>query len=316
MTPIDDTIDDAYRDCPRERVLVSGASGFVGRALCALLAGAGHEALPLTRRPVGPNDVPWNPSSGEISPLDGLGIASVVHLAGESIASGRWTAARKALIRDSRVVGTRLLCERLAALASPPRVLVCASAIGLYGDRGEEDLDEDSAPGSGFLAGVCREWEAAAEPAREAGIRVVNLRFGVVLSPNGGALAAMLPPFRLGVGGPIGSGRQWMSWISLDDAISLALYCIFEESVSGPVNAVSPSPIRQRDFAHALGAALRRPSICPAPAFALRLLFGEMADETLLASQRVLPRAAQAAGYAFLHPDPAPYLRAALGRPD
>jgi uncharacterized protein (TIGR01777 family) len=245
---------------------------------------------------------------------EGLCLTSVVHLAGEGIAAGRWTPDRKACIAASRVGGTRLLCERLAALRSPPRVLVCASAVGYYGDRGEEELDEDSGPGKGFLAEVCAEWEAAAQPAHDAGIRVVSLRLGVVLAPDGGALAKMLPPFRLGLGGLIGSGRQWMSWISRGDAIALMLFAMAEGGVSGPLNAVSPDPVRQRDFARILGRALRRPSCVPAPAAALRLLFGEMADEALLASQRALPKRALAAGFAFRHPELQPFLAASLGR--
>ncbi len=224
-----------------------------------------------------------------------------------------WTPAVKARIRDSRVNGTRLLCEALARLSNPPRVLVCASAIGYYGDRGDEVLDEASSPGSGFLPEVCQEWEAATEPARAAGIRVVNLRFGVILSPSGGALAKMLTPFKLGAGGRIGDGRQWMSWIALDDVIDAIAYALNTESLAGPANCVAPQPVTNLEFTKTLGRVLHRPTIFPMPAVAARIAFGEMADALLLASARVLPKELSAAGYPFRYPQLEGALRHMLG---
>ncbi|HQR18999.1 MAG TPA: TIGR01777 family oxidoreductase [Gemmatimonadales bacterium] len=239
---------------------------------------------------------------------------AAVHLAGESIAAGRWTAETKRRIRDSRVLGTRLLAESLARLMRRPRVLVTASAVGIYGDRGDDILNEDSPPGSDFLARVGQEWEAAAKPAAEAGIRVVHLRFGIILAREGGALPRMVRPFMLGAGGPIGSGRQWMSWIALDDAIAAVLEALHNEQARGPINAVAPGPVRNAEFAAALGAALHRPALIPAPAFALRLLYGEMADAALLASQRVVPSRLEALGFRFRHPALPGALGAILGR--
>jgi uncharacterized protein (TIGR01777 family) len=242
------------------------------------------------------------------------GVQAAVHLAGESIAGARWSADTKRRIRDSRVLGTRLLAESLARLSPRPRVLVSASAVGIYGDRGDELLDEGSPTGSGFLAEVGKEWEAATAPAADAGIRVVHLRFGIVLAREGGALPRMVRPFRLGAGGPIGNGRQWMSWIALADAVGAVLEVLGNQGASGPVNAVAPQPLRNADFAAGLGAALHRPALIPAPAFALRLLFGEMADAALLASQRVKPARLGALGFRFRYPTLAEALRAILGR--
>jgi hypothetical protein len=240
----------------------------------------------------------WDPDTGAVEPgLDG--VDAVVHLAGESVAGGRWTEARKRRIRESRVRPTRLLCETLARQRTPPRVLVCASAIGYYGDRGDQVLREESAPGAGFLPEVCRKWEAAAEPAARRGIRVVHLRIGLVLSPKGGALAAMLPVFRLGLGGPVGAGAQWMSWIGIDDTLGAILHALMNEALAGPVNAVAPAPVTNREFAKTLARVLRRPAVLPFPAFAARLLLGQMADELLLASARVEPARLRATGYAF-----------------
>jgi hypothetical protein len=236
----------------------------------------------------------------------------VVHLAGENIASGRWNAARKARIRDSRVEGTALLARTLAELENPPSVLVCASAIGYYGDRGDEVLTEDSIPADDFLGTVCREWEAASAPAAEAGIRVVSLRFGVILARSGGALAKMLTPFKMGAGGKVGSGQQFMSWISLDDAVRTIDHAIATSDLSGPVNAVSPNPVTNAEFTRALGGELRRPTVLPMPAFAARLAFGEMADALLLASARVQPKRLVESGFEFRHPEIAPALRAVL----
>lgn len=237
---------------------------------------------------------------------------AVVHLAGENIARARWSERQKALIRDSRVKGTRLLCDLLARYSPPPKALVCASAVGYYGDRADEILKEESAPGSGFLADVCREWEAATQPAVERGIRVVNLRIGIVLSPMGGALAKMLTPFKLGVGGTIGSGRQYMSWIALDDVVGAIHFALTNESLHGPVNAVAPNPVTNREFTHTLGRVLSRPTLFPMPAFAARLVLGEMADALLLASARVEPAQLLASGFTFRHPDLEAALRALL----
>jgi uncharacterized protein (TIGR01777 family) len=262
----------------------------------------------------GERAVSWDPAAGAIDSTGLVGVDAVVHLAGESIAGGRWTEARKRRIRDSRVSSTRLLARALAQLASPPRVLVAASATGYYGDRGAEVLREESAPGAGFLAGVCREWEAAAEPAARHGIRVVHLRIGLVLSRDGGALASLLTPFRLGAGGPVGSGAQYWSWITLDDLLGAILHALTTEALAGPVNAVAPNPVTNREFAKTLGRVLRRPALLPLPAFAARLVLGEMADALLLASARVVPARLQATGYAFRAPTLEGALRHELGR--
>jgi hypothetical protein len=250
--------------------------------------------------------------AGSIDTSGLQGVEAVVHLAGENIAE-RWTAAKKANIRDSRANGTRVLCEALTGLTPLPKVLVSASAIGYYGDRGAEVLTEDSASGSGFLAEVCRAWEVATEPAHQRGIRVVRLRFGVVLSAAGGALAKMLPPFRLGLGGTLGSGRQYMSWIALDDAVGAIHHAVVTEPLQGPTNAVAPQPVTNQAFTKALGSVLRRPTLLPLPAFAARLIFGEMADELLLASTRVQPAKLQASGYSFRYPELEGALRHVLG---
>jgi hypothetical protein len=300
-------------------ILVSGATGLIGSALLPFLSTGGHAVVPLTRtgaRPSASNQsqrVEWNPDANSISGTALEGFDAIVHLAGENIA-GRWTPAKKARIRDSRVNATRLLCKALAKLSHPPKVLVCASAVGIYGDRGDDRLDETSAPGADFLAEVGREWEAAAEPARVAGIRVVHLRFGIVLSPRGGALAKMLPVFRLGLGGRVGSGEQFWSWIALDDAIGAIHHTLLTESLSGPVNAVAPQLMRNAEFTSTLGRVLGRPTLLPVPAFALRLAFGEMAEATLLASTRAEPRGLLEGGYAFRFPQLEPALRHLLGR--
>ena len=299
-------------------VAVTGSTGLIGAALVPRLAGAGHGVVRLVRgapRPaLAERLVRWDPDTGGIEPSGLDGVDAVVHLAGESVAGGRWTAAKKRRIRESRVPATRALCETLAQLREPPRVLVAASATGYYGDRGDQVLREESAPGASFLAGVCREWEAAAEPAARRGIRVVHLRIGIVLSPQGGALAALLPPFRLGAGGPVGSGAQWMSWIGLDDTAGAVLHALVNDAVTGPVNVVAPAPVTNREFARTLGRVLRRPAILPLPAFAARLLLGQMADELLLASARVLPARLQATGFAFRDATLEGALRRILGR--
>lgn len=300
-------------------VAVTGSTGLVGGALAPRLAAGGHRVVRLVRSTTtallpGERAVSWDPDAGAIDSTGLVGVDAVVHLAGESIASGRWTEARKRRIRASRVGSTRLLAEALARLARPPRVLVAASATGYYGDRGDLVLREDSAPGSGFLAGVCREWEAAAEPAARRGIRVVHLRIGLVLSRDGGALAALLTPFRLGAGGPVGSGAQWWSWITLDDLLGAILHALATEPLAGPVNAVAPNPVTNREFAKTLGRVLRRPALLPLPAFAARLVLGEMAGALLLASARVVPARLQATGYAFREPALEGALRRELGR--
>jgi len=288
------------------RVAVSGSTGLVGSVVATSLSVAGHEVVRLVRRPPasGEKAVRWDPEKGGIDSAGLEGLDAIVHLAGENIASGRWNATRKAVIRDSRVNGTRILCETLAGLARPPKTLVCASAIGIYGDRGEDLLTEESPPGTGFLAEVCREWEAASAPAARKGIRVVGLRIGMVLSPKGGALARMLPLFRAGLGGVIGGGRQYVSWVALDDLVGIVLHALQRGDLSGPVNAVAPRPVTNREFTEALGKALSRPTPLPVPAFALRLAVGrEMSDALLLASARVVPRRLEETGYRFRFPE-------------
>lgn len=281
---------DSFKKGSPLRVAISGASGLVGSNLAPFLTTGGHEVVPLLRP--GREEaggISWSATAGIERPKTVRPFDALVHLAGENIAGGRWTRERKARIRDSRVEGTRALVRSLAELEEPPRTLVCASAIGFYGSHGDEVVDEESAPGEGFLADTCREWEAAALEAESLDVRVVLVRFGIILSPAGGALAKMLPPFRLGGGGVLGSGRQTMSWISIDDAIGAIHQALCDERLSGPVNAVSPQPVSNREFTKTLGRVLRRPTLFPLPAAGARLLFGEMADEMLLASTRVRP---------------------------
>lgn len=302
------------------KILVSGSSGLVGSALLPVLRSAGHEVVRLVRGPSGlsgPGDatVQWDPEKGELDGSRLEGIEAVVHLAGENIAARRWTAAQKARIRDSRVRGTALLSDRLANLAQPPATLVAASAIGFYGDRGDELLDEDSASGNDFLSEVCRQWEAASLPASEKGIRVVRLRLGIVLSPRGGALAKMLLPFKLGAGGKIGSGRQHLSWIALDDAVGAIGHALTDSNLSGPVNAVAPNPATNLEFTKTLGKVLSRPTLFPMPGFAARIAFGEMAEALLLAGARVEPRRLAGSGYSFQFPTLEGALRHLLGKP-
>ena len=298
-------------------VLVTGSTGLVGSALVRGLSGRGHDVIRLVRPSTeggGTGEARWDPESGIVSLGKGRGMDAVVHLAGENIAGLAWTPERKATIRDSRVKGTRLLCEALLRLERPPGTLVCASATGYYGDRGDEVLREESPPGKGFLAGVCREWEEATGEAARRGMRVVNLRIGMVLSAEGGALAKMLPAFRAGAGGRIGSGKQYMSWIALPDLVGVILYVLATDSLAGPVNAVSPRPVTNREFTKTLGRILGRPTVAFLPAFAARLLFGEMADELLLAGARVEPAKLVASGYRFRFPELEGALRHALGK--
>jgi len=298
------------------KIAITGADGFIGRPLVARLAQAGHDVRRLVRRAArAPDEIAWDPAAGSVDREALAGVDAVVHLAGASLSDGRWTAARRAQLRESRIGPTRLLAETLASLAPRPRVLVTASGAGVYGDRGDEWLDESSSTGTGFLAELARAWEGAAAPAARAGIRVAHARTGLVLAPHGGALAAMLPIFRLGLGGPLGSGRQWWSWITLEDTVGAYLHALGHDDVRGPFNVVAPAPARCATFAHALGAALRRPALLPAPAFALRLVLGSgQADELLLAGQRVRPAVLARTGFAFAAPELAPALAALLGR--
>jgi hypothetical protein len=307
----------AHARCGGEpwRILLTGASGLVGSALAPFLTTGGHRVERLVRgAPRAAGEIGWDPLAGTLDRERLEGVDAVVHLAGESVGGGRWSAARKEAIRSSRVRGTRTLCEGLARLRAPPRVLVSASASGFYGNRGEEPLTESSAPGEGFLAEVCGEWEAATLPAEEAGVRVVRLRIGLVLSPEGGALAAMLPAFRLGVGGRVGSGEQFLSWIAIEDLLAVIHQSLIDEQLRGPVNATSPSPIAQGEFARTLARVLRRPALLPVPAFAVRLALGEMGEALLLEGARVLPRKLLDTGFEFSTPDLEPALRLVLGK--
>jgi uncharacterized protein (TIGR01777 family) len=279
------------------KIAVTGATGLVGSALVPFLTNSGNEVIRLGR------PAQWDPETGSIQAPALNGFDAVVHLAGENIAAGRWTSARKARIRDSRVKGTKLIAETVAKVEQPPQVLVSASAIGYYGNRGNEVLREESPPGTGFLPDVCRQWEAATDPATRKGIRVVHLRTGIVLSKEGGALRQMLVPFKLGIGGTIGSGNQYWSWISLSDLCSAIVHCIQASGLHGPVNTVSPSPVTNLEFTKILGRVLHRPTIVPVPAFAARLAFGEMADALLLASARVEPAKLVASRFIFHHRD-------------
>ncbi|MDJ0522021.1 MAG: TIGR01777 family oxidoreductase [Planctomycetota bacterium] len=294
------------------KVVITGASGFLGRTLVPFLTTGGHEVVTLAR---GDREGPsWDPAAGRLDPALLEGADAVIHLAGENVAGGRWSAARKERILRSRTDGTGLVARTIAGLERPPAVFVCASAIGVYGDRGDEALDEDSEGGTGFLADVVRAWEAVCTPAADAGVRVVNLRFGIILGAAGGALARMLPPFRLGLGGRLGSGRQVMSWVGVDDAAAAVLHALRSEELSGPVNVTAPEPLSNRAFTKTLGRVLRRWTFLPAPAFALRLLFGEMGDAVLLRGARVLPKRLLATGFRFRHPDLESCLRHGLGR--
>jgi len=287
----------------------------LGTALHQALTTRHSSVLQLVRHaPAGPGQLQWNPAHGlPIAQPEALeGFSAAIHLSGANVAGHRWTAAYKREMAASRVDSTRALAMALARLRQPPQTLLVASAVGIYGNRGEGILDESSAPGTGFLADLCRQWEAAALPAVEAGIRVVHLRFGLVLGPGPGALAKMIPLFCLGLGGPLGSGRQWMSWISLADAVAAIVFVLETPTLAGPVNLTAPQPVTNGEFTRALGHALHRPAILPAPAFALRLALGEMADEALLASSRVHPAKLLAAGFPFAHPTVDQALAAAL----
>lgn len=297
------------------RVAVSGAGGLVGSALVNSLRRDGHEAVPLVRAEserASDGGIEWSVEDSRLDPEDLRGVDAIVHLAGENIAAGRWTDTQKRRIRNSRVRGTRLIAESLAALSEPPPVLVSASAIGFYGDRGNDWLTEQSALGEGFLADVCWRWEAAAEAARQSGVRVVHPRFGMVISGEGGALARMLTPFKLGAGGVLGSGDQFMSWIHLDDAVGAIRHLIDTEELVGPVNVVSETPMTNREFTKTLGRVLSRPTILPMPAAMVRAAFGEMGEELLLSSARVDGTLLRRSGYELRFPDLESALRSEL----
>jgi len=304
-----------FAAAPRQTILVSGSSGLVGSQLVPYLSTAGHTVKRLVRKDQSkdPNEICWDPKVRVLFPSL-TGIDAVVHLAGDGIANGRWTKAKKARIRDSRIQGTRTLCESLIALTPRPKVLICASAIGIYGNRGEELLTENSTHGDGFLAEVTKEWEEASQIAIDAGIRVVHLRFGVVLSPAGGALQKMLPPFRLGLGGKLGDGAHWMSWIALDDVLGLIEHAIHTEQLYGGLNAVAPVPITNADFTSCLGTVLKRPTPFTVPRIAAELAFGEIAKEALFSSARVSAGKAEASGYSFRFPKLEQALRHVLGK--
>ncbi len=296
-------------------VAVTGSAGLIGSALVPALRSGGHEVTPLVRGDAraAPGAIRWDPERGLLDPRALDGIEGVVHLGGVPVDT-RWTTEYKRAIRSSRVDSTALLARTLVQVRPLPQVFLVASAVGIYGDRGDEVLDERSPLGSGFLADVGRAWEAAAEPARNAGIRTVHARFGIVLSRAGGALAKMLPPFELGAGGKIGPGTQWMSWIAREDAIRVIRYGLENGAVSGPINVTSPSPVTNGEFAKTLGHVLRRPTVATIPAFALRLAFGELADAALLASQRVLPRTLSESQFAFQYPELEGALRRAVSK--
>ncbi len=286
------------------KVLVSGASGLVGHALIPALEEDGHAVLRLVRHPVRDpgEEMEWNPYSGRIDASSLPPFDAVIHLSGESIA-GRWNTAKKRAIYDSRIRTTAFLAECMERMEKPPSVWLCASAIGYYGNRGDQSLTEDAEPGSTYLASVCEDWEKATKPAADRGVRVVNMRFGVVLDKDGGSLPLMMRPFKMGVGGIIGNGNQYMSWITLDDLVSAIVFTLNNDSLQGPVNFVAPSPATNRAFTKAMGKALHRPTILPTPAFAIRAALGQMAKELILASTRVIPQKLTNAGFQFEHPE-------------
>lgn len=286
------------------KVLVTGSSGLIGSALIPFLEKNKKEVYKLVRARVDllAHEIAWDPQQGVINPSLLEGLDAVIHLAGENII-GRWTEAKKAKIRDSRVKGTQLLCQALCQLKHPPAVVVCASAIGYYGNRGDEVLTEQSAKGTGFLADVCAEWEEAVRPAAERGIRIINLRIGMVVSPRGGALKQMLPIFKLGLGGRMGSGDQYVSWIAIDDLVRIIEYAISQDSLAGPLNATTPYPVSNEQLAKRLGHVLHRPAFLVMPALMVKLIFGELGEETLLSSQRVEPKKLEEAGFKFDYPD-------------
>lgn len=295
------------------KILVSGSHGLVGEALINSLDGDEHEVFRLVRSFARAGEIEWHPNQDQIDATKLKGFDAVINLAGENIAAGRWSDDQKRKIRDSRVNGTHLLSEAIAKLSKRPDVFICASATGIYGDRGGEILDEQSDSGGGFLAGVCREWEMATAPAVQAGVRTVNLRFGPILAREGGMLAKLLTPFKMGMGGKVGSGKQYISWVAIEDAVGAIKLALNDESFRGPLNIVSPNPVTNEVFTKTLGHVLSRPTALAMPAFAVRLAFGEMADEMLLVSQRVMPKRLLEAGYNFQQPELEGALRRHVG---
>jgi len=281
------------------RIAITGASGLVGTAISPQLEADGHDVVRLVRNSPKAGEIEWHPNQDSIEPDKLEDFDTIINLAGESIAEGRWTEEKKKKIHDSRVHGTHLLSEAIAKLTNKPRAFLCASATGIYGDRGDEALDEQSESGGGFLAGVCREWEKATEPAHRVGVRVVNLRFGPILARAGGMLEKMLTPFKMGLGGKIGSGKQYISWVGIEDSVAAMKLALNDESIRGPLNVVSPKPVTNERFTRVLGEVLSRPTVMAMPAFAARLAFGEMADEMLLVSQKVVPKKLLATGFQF-----------------
>jgi uncharacterized protein len=300
-------------------ILLSGASGMLGQALARTLTAEGYGLIRLTRdrkSRTEPGTLLWNPDSGawDARELEELRPSAAIHLSGANVAARRWTKAYKQEIVESRVKTTRVLAEGLAKLPNPPKVLVTASATGIYGDRGDEILSDDSPAGQGFFPELCTAWEAATRPASEAGIRVVHLRFGAVIGPDGGMIAKLLPVFRLGLGGPLGNGRQWVNWVSETDAANAAIFAVEHDSLSGPLNVVAPHPVTNAEFTRTFAHAVHRPAILPAPAFALRAVFGQMADEALLASTRAIPKRLPESGFRFTYPTLAEALDVAVER--
>ena len=294
-------------------VLIAGASGLVGSALIPALESEGATVTRLVRTSPGAAEIEWHPNNDQIDSAALEGFDAIINLAGENIAAGRWTDDQKRKIHDSRINGTNLLSEAIAKLKQKPRVFLCASATGIYGDRGDEVIDEQSDSGGGFLAGVCREWEQATKPAVDAGVRTVNLRFGPILAREGGMLAKLLTPFKMGVGGKVGSGKQYISWVAIDDVVAAMKLALKDQSIRGPLNIVSPHPVTNEEFTKTLGHVLSRPTALAMPAFAVRLAFGEMADEMLLTSQRVIPKRLSDAGYEFHQPELEGALRKHVG---
>ncbi|MDX6385387.1 MAG: uncharacterized protein QOK48_2960 [Blastocatellia bacterium] len=295
------------------KVLIAGASGLVGSALIPALEAEGDTIIRLVRTSPGSGEIEWHPNNDQINAAAVEGFDAIINLSGENIAGGRWTDELKKKIHDSRIYGTHLLSETMAKLKQKPEVFLCASATGIYGDRGDETLDEHSDSGGGFLAGVCREWEQATEPASAAGIRTVNMRFGPILAREGGMLAKLLTPFKMGMGGKVGSGKQFVSWVAIEDVVEAIKLALHSEAVRGPLNIVSPNPVTNEIFTKTLGHVLGRPTALAMPAFAVRLAFGEMADEMLLASQKVMPKKLNDLGYEFQQPELEEALKKHLG---
>ena len=285
------------------KVAVTGSSGLIGTSLVSFLSKKDIVVSKILRENPEDDDISWKPEDGDWDSAFTGGVDGIVHLAGENIASGKWTRKKKEKIRNSRIEGTTRLCEHILKLPTPPSVLVCASAIGYYGNRGVEFLNEGSSRGSGFLPDVCLGWEEAAESVSKAGIRVVNVRFGIVLSKDGGALAKMMTPFKIGMGGKIGSGTQYMSWVAMDDVTGAIYHTLITESLKGPVNVTAPNPVTNKEFTNTLGEVLKRPAVVPIPAFAAKLAFGEMANDLLLASTKVAPKRLSDSGYKFQYPE-------------